>query len=190
MLDSTDQNENIIMDEEEISVLRDLITDDSSSGDFERSMISFMASAVQNDIIEGKWYWRLKCSNCLSAFAENEMINDELVNSKMKTTKLKPASKSTFEICLATEKMMQKCEYEPKNYQNISEEIFLAIDIGKLFYCSDFEHGENHKSTLIDLIIKMYVKKRQTYISHCNTLAAHKVFLRTKLKKFVHFNGQ
>lgn len=187
--ENNDQNENLI-NEEEISYLQSLITEESSPNDFERNMISYTASVVQNDIIEGKWYTRLKCAECLRVFTEDEIIDDELVNSKMKTTKLSPASKSTFKICLATEKMMQKFEYKPEMYQNIPKEILRVIDTGDIFYCSDFEHDENHKGTLIDLIIKMNVKKRQTYISHCNTLAAHKVFLRAKLKKLVHFKGQ
>lgn len=175
---------------EEINDLRSMILDESLSNDLERHMISYTASVVQNDIIEGKWYTQIKCKECLHVFKENEIIIDELVKLKMKTTKLGPVNKSTFQICLVAEKLMQKYKDAPKNYQNISKEVYKILNLKDLFRCSDFEHDKNHKETLINMIVQMYIKKRQTYISRCNTLAIHDVFLRKNLTKLVHFKGQ
>lgn len=179
------------MDDEEIWNLRSLILD-SGSSNIENHMISYTASVLQNKIIEGKWYSRIKCAGCFLAFSEDEHINDEFVNLKMRTKNVRPAAKSTFQICMTTEKLMQKSNYEPKNYDRLTENVLKILSFDELFPFSYFEtHDEpEHKSVLINMIMKMYIKKRQEYICHCKTLAAHDAFIRHKLKKLVHFRGQ
>lgn len=180
------------IEEDEILNLQSLILELTSSENLERHMISYTASVLQNDIIQGKWYWQMKCEECLRVFTEDDLIDDDLVNMKMYTTRLRPAAKSTFEICVATEKLMEKFNYEPRYYETIPIEVLRIIHIDDLFSYSSFDnHCEtNHKERLIGLIIKMYVNKRQLYISRCNTLALHGDLLRRKLKKVVHFKGQ
>lgn len=180
------------IDEEEILYLRSMIFDPDFSDDLERHMVSYTASVLQNDIFEGKWYWQLKCQQCLHAFVEDKFIEDDLLSLKMKSSKLQPLSKNTFDICMATETLMKKFAYEPINYKTIPNEVLRILHFNDLFISSNFEKHDklDHKETLVNLIIKMYIKKRQTYISKCNTLEMRAVFLRSKLKKVVHFNGQ
>lgn len=161
------KNENTIPDapveseinEEEISNLQAVILEFTTSNNLERNMISYTASVVQNDIIEGKWYWQMKCEECLHAFSEDEFIDDDLVDMKMKTTRLRQVAKSTFDICVTAEKLMQKFDYQPENYDKIPTELLRIINIDDLFSHSNFDtHSElNHKKRLINLIIKMYV---------------------------------
>lgn len=196
-LTSNEDNDAILsveseIEEDEILNLQSLILEFSSSENLEQNMISYTASVLQNDIIQGKWYWQMKCEECFRVFTEDDLIDDELVNMKMNTTQLRPAAKSTFEICVATEKLMEKFNYEPRCYKTIPIEVLRIIHIDDLFPYSSFDnHCEtNHKERLIELIIKMYVNKRQLYISRCNTLALHGDLVRRKLKKVVHFKGQ
>lgn len=56
-------------------------------------------------------------------FAEDDAIYEDLVESKMHSNNLKPTSKSTFGICMATEKLMEIFEYDPENYKRIPTEI-------------------------------------------------------------------
>lgn len=176
------------IDDEEILNLQSIILDFSFSNNLERCMISYTAAVLQNDIIQGKWYWRLKCERCLCVFSEDDTIDDELVDLKLKTTNLRPVARSTFDICVASEELMKKFDYDPKYYDKIQSELLRILNIKTLFpyMCAE----TNHKQRLIELVIKMYVKKRQLYISRINTLEIHDIFYRNKLKKVVHFQGQ
>lgn len=189
--DVIDTVENEI-DEEEILNLQSIISEFSSSDSLERHMIAYTASVLQNDIIQGKWYWHMKCQECMRAFSENELVDDDLIILKMKSSKLRPVARSTLEICVATEKLMEKFEYEPKNYEKIPIEVLRIINFDGLFCDTDFDahSGMDHKKIVVNLIIKMYIKKRQLFISRCNTLALHKVLVRKQLNKIVHFQGQ
>lgn len=180
------------IDEDEISTLQALILEYSSSNNLEYHMIAYTAAVLQNDIIKGKWHWQLKCEECLRVFSEDQFIDDELVNMKMNTKNLRPVAKSTFDICLGAQKLMERFNYEPENYEKIPIELLRVLNINDLFSYSDFgSHCEtNHKPRLVELIIKMYIKKQQTYISKCNTLELHDVLLRRKLNKIIHFKGQ
>lgn len=180
------------IDDEEIIYLQSIISDYVSSDEIERHMICYIAAVLQNNIIDGKWYWKLTCQDCLNVFAKDEFIEDDLMALKMKNTTLKPVCKSTFNICLTIEKLMEKFEYDSKQYHTIPNEVRRILRFDDLFQNVNFDnHADlNHKNILIDLIIQMYIKKRQTYISRCNTLEMHDVFLRSKLTKAVHFYGQ
>lgn len=180
------------IDEEEILNLRSIIHNPNRSNDLKGHMISYIACVIQKNIVEGRWYTRIVCQKCLSAFAEDEFIDDEFIEIKMKTQKLRPAAKSTFQICYVAEQLMEKYNYEPIKNDSMLNEILQIISSEELFFYSDFStHDESdHKLRLIGMIVNMFLKKRQEYISRCNTLDAHKIFWRSKLKKVVHFQGQ
>lgn len=194
--DNRNENGNIVnrveFDDEEIFNLRFLVENPHFSSNFEIHMISYTASVLQSDIIHGKWYKRITCEKCLLVFAEDDLIDDEFVTMKMKTKQLPQISKSVREICYVAEKVMQKLEYNPEQYKQISDDVLKILHIDNLFVYSDFNtHSQDdHKESLINLIIQMYVKKRQDYISRCNTLDVHDVLLRSQLKKVIHFKGQ
>lgn len=180
------------IDEEEIMNIRSIISNPIYSNDLKTHMISYMACLLQENIIEGRWYTKITCKKCLCAFSEDEFIDDKFIDIKMKTQKLRPAAKSTFIICLVAEQLIEKHEYEPIKYDSMLTEILQIISLEELFSLSDFNtHSESdHKLRLVGMIIKMFLRKRQQYISRCNTLDAHKIFWRSKLKKVVHFSGQ
>lgn len=181
-----------VIDEEEIITIRSIVLDPIYSDNLKGHMISYMACVLQNNIIEGRWYARITCQKCLSAFSEDEYIDDEFIQIKIKTQKLRPAAKSTFQICFAAEKLMEKYEFEPIENSVVLNEILQIISLEELFLYSDSNtHSESdHKLRLIGMIVNMFLKKRQEYIGRCNTLDAHKIFWRKKLKKIVHFKGQ
>lgn len=189
------ENNNIIaatytvIDDEEIMNIRSIVLDPVYSDNLRGHMISYMACVLQNNIIEGRW---IACPKCLSAFSEDEYIDDEFIQIKMKTQKLRPAAQSTFQICFAAEKLMEKYEFEPIENSVMLNEILQIISLEELFSYSDFStHSESdHKLRLVGMIVNMFLKKRQEYFSRCNTLNAHKIFWRSELKKNVHFEGQ
>lgn len=169
-----------------------LFTDDTLSGNIEIHVASNLASVLEKCITERRWYAPIRCMKCLYAFAEDDSVDDEFVNLKMRSSKLLPPARSTVEICMATERAMKRFNYEPGKFNDVQSNVLANLDIELLFSMSDFNtHQEpDHKMNLINLIIEMYSKKKQDYISKCNTLAEHDDFWRSQLKKIIHFKGQ
>lgn len=169
-----------------------IFTDDTVSSNIEKHVASYLASVLEKCITERRWRNPIRCMKCLYAFAEDETDEDEFVNLKMKSSKLLPPAKSTLAICMATENAMKKFKYEPGKLNYVKSDVLANLNIDSLFTMSDFStHNEtNHKMNLITLIIEIYSKKKQDYISKCKTLSEHDTFLRSQLKKLIHFKGQ
>lgn len=185
------ENNNIVslhdLDEEDFP-----FHDDNSLASFESHHMCYIASVIQTSITEGRWHSPVTCKLCLNIFSEDQLLDDEFVALKMKSSKLNAPAKSVVEICKATENSLKKFNYESGKFNEILKETLTNLNLAQLFWMSDFKiHGEDgHKIKMITLIIQMCVFKKQVYISKCNTLAAHDSFLRSKLKKLIHFKGQ
>lgn len=193
------ENSNIPYDDEDnLSGLyfEEEVTDGSVPTYLDEYTFAYSAAILEKCIIEGRWYSPLKCEKCLRVFSEDEIVDDEFVTKKMKTSKLNAPARSTVQICKQTEISMKKFNYVPGKFMEIQEDILENLNIYQLYWLSEFDsHPESdakidHKLRLIKLIIKMYIKKKQDYLSKCNTLARHDDFIRHKLKKLVHFKGQ
>lgn len=130
-----EHSDDIEIDEEEILYIGSLVMFDN----FQKNMVSFIASTIQKAIIEGRWYSRIKCEQCFQVFLEDEIIDDEFINLKMASKDIRPTSKSTFEICMVTEKLMQIFEHDPKNYGTISTKVLRILNFDELFSLSDFD---------------------------------------------------
>lgn len=180
---------------DEFSNLCELVDDTNESNKIQNHVISYTASVLEKCIINGRWHKRITCNSCLLAFKEDAVIDDEFVNIKMKTNKMCAPAVSTVQICMATEKAMEKFNFEPGHFQEIISCVHRMLNPDKLFtntnFSSDTDHANlHHKTELIQMIVQMYVKKKFDYISRCNTLANHDALLRHKLRKFIHFKGQ
>lgn len=177
---------------DELSILDSMIDENDSSNQIEKHAVFYLASVLEKSILEARWYKRVKCEDCLNVFREDVITDDTFVNTKMKTNNLRAPAQSTVKICMTTERLMRACEYEPGNFNKISNGVLLNLNPDILFAASDFRfHADtNHKIILVRLIIEMYVKKRLEYISKLNTLDQHQVLYRQDLKKFIHFKGQ
>lgn len=178
---------------EEDPVFRAIVIDDDDNAtleSLEENVASYLAAVLEKCIMEGRWYDPIKCKKCLLVFAENEIVDDDFVYLKMRSSKLFPPARSTVQICKSTEISMKKFNYEPGH--DISSDVLRDMHLDNLFRFSDFEtHEESgHKERLVKLIIEMYIKKKQEYVAKCNTIEAHGVPIRNALKKLIHFKGQ
>lgn len=62
--------------------------------------IAYMASVLEARIIGANRYNKtVKCERCVSAFIENELIQDSFIRYKSRNTNILQPCKSTFEIC-------------------------------------------------------------------------------------------
>lgn len=182
------------IESDDLSVLCSIADDESDSNTLESHVISYTASLLQSNIFHGRWFKRLTCGQCLDAFKEDAVVDDDFVNTKMKTKNLLPPARSTVRVCAATEKSMQKFNYQPGKLSDIYLDVITRLNLDSLFSASDFNaHSHpsgNHKFNLVKMIIEMYVTKKMEYISKCNTLDCYGVLVRHTSRKFVHFNHQ
>lgn len=179
--------------------LEDQVTDGPYSRCFDDHIAAYSAAVLEKCIIEGLWYSPLKCEKCLHVFSEDEVVEDEFINKKMETLKIKAPSRSTMEICKQAEISMRKYNYEQGKKDQIENDILVNLEIAQLYWMSDFESHHDlspdsfkvdHKTRLIKLIIEMFIKRQQDCVCKRNTLSQHDEFIRHKLKKIVHFKGQ
>lgn len=101
---------------------------------------------------------------------------------------------STVQICFEVEKVLQKYKYEgnEKMIGEIESNINTNFNFGDLYPLTDFNnHGTtNHKHALIRMIIKTYIRKKLNLLCRYTTQEKIGIFLRTRLKKQIHFAGQ
>lgn len=192
---SEEENDNAINNvniQDELEDLDLILSDTVPVGDIEYHAIAFLASVLQQNIVEGRWYSPLKCDKCLLAFQEDELIDDPFVNLKTRTKKLNAPAKSTMEICMLTRTLMEKHEIKPGSFNIVLSEALQVLECKNIFSNSDFDnHSETgHKRALITMIIRMYFKKKQDYISKFKTQAAHHTYVRSYLRKYTHREGQ
>lgn len=193
LYDLANENNNNTIDDNnehsELELVNAIVSDCGSESNIDHHVIAYFASVLQNRIIDGRWYSPLKCEKCLNVFLEDELIDDPFVNLKIKTKNTHPPAISTTKICFQTDKIIQKYGYEAGAYNYVLEEVNRVLDHDSLFPNSEFEqHAESdHKMALITLIIiRMYLEKKQEYISKCKTLTIHNDIWRCYLLKYTH----
>lgn len=189
--DDVCETQNIEATENEIRSIDSILSETSLPNEMESHVIAYVASIIQKNIIEGRWCWRLKCENCLNVFLQDDFVNDSFLNLKASTNHLPAPAKSTVRICEIAKMCMLKYEYKTGTFDRVLDESLQILESEDLFPNSDFEnHSEaGHKEILITLIIRMFFKKKQNYISSCNSQAAHNSFVRNYFLKYLHSQG-
>lgn len=169
-----------------------LLAENSNTKTIEEHVVAYLAAVIEKCVREGRWYNPIKCKDCLCVFSEDDLLENDFIKLKMRTSKLTAPAKSTVKICTETEKAMRHFKYAAGQLNQIIDLVLFNLDMNDLYWISDFSihEGTNHKLMLVTLIIEMYVKKTHDYISKCNTLAAHNSLCRNVLKKLIHFRGQ
>lgn len=177
------------IESEEFSNLCSVVGDHENMNKIKDHVIFYTASVLEACIVNGQWYKRITCRGCLDAFREDAVTDNDFVNTKMKTKNMVAPAKSTVDICMATERSMEIFKFESGHIENILNYVQTSVDYETLFANTDFNSHDdtNHKNELIQMIVRMYVKKKFDYISRCNTLASHDILLRHQLRKYIHF---
>lgn len=166
--------------------------DDTDQNSMMSHIISYTAAVLESCILNGRWYKRVTCQQCLDVFNEDITTDDDFVNIKLKTNNLRAPAISTVRICAATERSLKKYGYEPGHFNDIFSDVIGFVRLASLFTVSDFDSHpeENHKIELVKLIVEMYVKKKLDYITRCNTLDSFGKLIRQRCRKAVHFGHQ
>lgn len=156
-------------------------------------VIAYLASHIEKEIIESKGRNpAVKCTDCLRAFGDCELVRDEFLERKAEIEYIMIPCASTVIICTAAENELQKSGYKiAEEYNKSIGNILSSIEMEKVFSETDFEHqDQDHKRVFITAIVKMYVRKKMNYITRTKTREKVGALVRSQLKKAIHFKGQ
>lgn len=157
---------------------------------FADTSIAYASKLIEQSIISAEFH----CECCKFVFEENEKLNDGsicLIPSKTPCL-------STYKICKIADKYFSL--YKPSkegcksikgiDFRVLYFKIFDELDCNKIFVNTDFKDHEQHKFYLVKCIVKNYIHIKTAHISKELTYEEYGKIIRTKLTKWIHFQGQ
>lgn len=152
------------------------------SDGFIGASISYIARRIEEKIEES-----FHCELCQSIFHENDKVQDCFVSSTIQRN----ACRSTYDICVTTDKYMRCHKWNDKSEFKIKYFlIFQEVGFEHLYLKSSFEEYQEHKFHLIKSIINEYTRIRGNQLSRKITTEEMTEILRKKLNKLVLSKGQ
>lgn len=160
--------------------------------------IAYMASVLEARIIGAKRGKKIvKCEQCVSAFIENELIDDSFIRFKSKDSNVLQPCKSTFEICKFVDSYMKSYTGNTIPYDTITLQILRKISFDSLFVGSDFENhaGDSgrisgHRYDFVKEIIGFYMRMMSVQNAKRLTLKTHDNPMRHTFKKLIQERGE
>lgn len=151
--------------------------------------LAYMASVLEAKIIGSKRRI-IKCDDCVSAFIENELIEDSFIRFKARKSNAMQPCRSTFEICKYVDNYVKCCE--PSSYQSVVILILRNISFSSLFTSTNFDKhsSKGHKYEFVKKIIEIYMHMKSVHIAKCFSLSLHDTPIRHDYRKTVHRKGQ
>lgn len=146
--------------------------------------IAYISGQIENRIGKND---RIHCSYCEKIFKENAKIQNVHIGFIL----LASPCKSTFDICKATDRLLKLSQFsEQVSCSRMHAGVLSCLEMNTLFEKTDFSHDFEHKLFFVKAIVDIYVQIKNTSIARSINLNSKKDFLRTKLKKIIHFSGQ
>lgn len=164
--------------------------------DISNHSIAYMASMLEARII-GARQKVVKCDQCISAFIENELINDSFIRFKSRKCSILQPCKSTFEICKFVDSHLKTYEGRTVPYKAVLLEILRKISFANLFIGTTFENHPDsanqlggHRYDFVKKIVELYMRMKSIEVAKKLTLNTHDNPVRHKYKKLVQQQGQ
>lgn len=151
--------------------------------------IIFVANVIEKKLLESD---QIHCSLCPIVLEENEKVPARLC---VMSDGTRPCN-STYDICKITENAMNQFTKESGELENqFKSRVFTAvlsnITIANLFPVGfSIEHDIHHKNFLIKFIMDQYMHIRSTHRARRLNLENEKEYIRSKLRKEIHFLNQ
>lgn len=155
--------------------------------------LAFKASLLENKIIKSKKPKLLvKCEKCVYAFVENELMDDNFIRFKARTSNIAQPCKSSFEICKFADTFLKFFEEKTISFDAVILQILRKIPFDNLFMSTDFEnHGvKGHKYHFIKKIVEIYMNMKSVYCAKMTTLKVHDDPIRHNMTKMIQRAGQ
>lgn len=132
------------------------------------------------------------CHCCLDIFSKNKKLND----STLEIVSKKNPCVSTYYICKLADQFFSA--YKPKNVERANQydyrvlyfKIFQEIEYNKIYTDSNFKDHEEHLYHLVKYIVKSFIAMKTRQISKEITYNEYQKIMRSKLTKWIHFQGQ
>lgn len=155
--------------------------------------LAYMCSVLESKIMKSSKKI-VKCEECITAFIENELIEDSFIRFKARSTNIMQPCKSTFEVCKFVDKFVKMYDGKKASYQYIVMQILRKIPFENLFSSSNFENHPDellsHKYDFIKKIVESYMNMKSVYAAKIFTLNSHDAPLRHKYKKIIQERGE
>lgn len=165
--------------------------------DIHAHSIAYMASVLEARIIGANRFKKIvKCQECVSAFIENELLDDDFIRFKSRDSSLLQPCKSTFEICKFVDAYLKTFEGKTIPYETVALQILRRIPFGNLFVKSDFANhssdseGLGHRYGFVKKIVDFYMRMKSIDMAKKLTLKIHDDRLRYKYKKVIQERGE
>lgn len=165
--------------------------------DVHNHSIACMASVLESRIIRARQNKIIKCGQCISAFIENEIIDDSFIRFKSKNSEMLQPCKSTFEICKFVDTYLKTYDGANIPYATVLLEILRKISFANLFVRTNFEnHGSSsgqlagHRYDFVKKIVEFYMRMKSVETAKKLTLDAHDNSMRHTYKKLIQQLGE
>lgn len=150
--------------------------------------IAYASKLIEESILNGNF----RCDCCKFIFTQNEKLNDRTIC----MIPDKRPCRSTYKICKIVDKYMNL--YRPSKEGNVKNvdfrviyyQVFKDIDYENIYVDTNFKDHETHLFYLVKMIVKNYLYIKTAQISKDVTYDEYERIIRTKLTKWIHFQGQ
>lgn len=160
---------------------------------FADTSIAYASKLIEESIAAGDF----NCDCCESIFVENE----KLIERSICLIPTKTPCQSTYYICRIADKfinMYKPYKLDPIKYGKENKydfrvlyyKIFNNIDYDKIYVNSNFKNHEHHRFYLVKMIVQNYLHMKTAIIARNITYDQYNQIIRSKLTKWIHFQGQ
>lgn len=155
--------------------------------------LAYKSSLLEEKIIRSqKPKLIVKCQECIEAFIQNELLQDNFIRFKARNSNVSQPCRSTFEICKFVDVFLKFFEDKTISFNAVLMQILRKIDFSSLYPLTDFDsHAEiGHKYEFVKTIVKLYLNMKSVHTARCFTLKVQKEPIRHEYLKEIHRAGQ
>lgn len=170
---------------------------------FDEHSCAFIASTIESKLIQTTGRYHKKyCAQCITAFDEDEKVNDDFLILKSQTGQIRMPCISTLNIIKITNKICDLLSEHPTMhysdmYGSVLKTVVVNLDSEKLFTNSNFDiHSKktsgllSHKEEFICKIVDEYMTLKSQRIGARISEEKRGKYIRHNNKKRVHEAGQ
>lgn len=157
--------------------------------------IAYMASVIESRIMGTNRQRIIKCEECVAAFIDNPLIEDEFTRFKARSSNVLQPCKSTFEICKFVDSNINSYKKETIPYQFVAQQMLEKMNLVNLFEHTNFRGhqgnlDEDHRFDFVKKIVDLYMRLRSIEAAKRITMQAHDDNMRQKMKLLMKIRGE
>lgn len=155
---------------------------------FADASVAYASKLIEESIATGEF----NCECCKCVFSQNEKLKDGSIC----LIPQKRPCESTYYICRIVDKYINIYKPDKKgnkkdlDFRVLYYKAFQEIDYNKIFVKTDFKDHEHHRFYLVKTIVQNYLYMKTAQISREITYEEYGKIIRSKLTKWIHFQGQ